>query len=129
MEKYMTDQRRLLLDFLREHNDRQYSVDDIAEKLCGQGISKSAVYRNIDKLVKEGCVQKSAVDGSRRFLYRYVEGKGCCEHLHLKCVSCGRMYHLDCATSDVIIKLANSRGFFKVNGKLTILYGMCASCE
>ena len=128
MEKYLTGQRKLLLDFLREHNDRQFSVDDIADKLCGNGISRSAVYRNIDTLVKEGSVQKSAVEGSRKFLYRYVENEKCCEHLHMKCLTCGRIYHLDCATSDVIIKLANSRGYFKVNGKLTVLYGLCTEC-
>lgn len=126
--KYMTDQRRLLLDFLKEHSDRQYTVEDIACELCSQGISKSAVYRNIDALVKEGCVQKSALEGNRRFLYRYVEGQECCEHLHMKCLSCGKMFHLDCATSDVIVKLANSRGYFKVSEKMTVLYGMCNAC-
>jgi len=128
MEKYITGQRRLLLDFLKRHSDRQFSIDDIAEQLCGAGISKSAVYRNMDKLAAEGSVQKSAVEGSRKFLYRYVEGQDCCEHLHMKCLACGKLYHLDRDTSDVIIKLANSRGYFKVNGKMTVLYGTCTSC-
>ena len=129
MTKYVTGQRKLLLDFLREHSDRQFSIDDIALELCADNlISKSAVYRNIDKLVKEGAVQKSAADGSRKFLYRYLECGECSEHLHMKCLSCGKMFHLDGETSDLIIKLANSRGIMKVDRRKTLFYGVCKNC-
>lgn len=130
MEKYITGQRKILLDFLREQCDRQFSVEEIANELCtGRAISKSAVYRNIDTLVREGVVQKSAAEGSRKFLYRYIADNACSDHLHMKCLVCGKLYHLDSQSTETILKLANRSGSFRVNEKKTILYGMCKDCE
>ena len=36
-------------------------------------------------------------------MFQYVdEGRHCREHLHLKCVQCGRIYHLDCHFMDEV---------------------------
>ena len=129
MEKYITGQRKVLLDFLCSHCDRQFTIEEITKALCGDNtISKSAIYRNIDKLVREGSVQKSAAEGSRKFCYRYVEDTGCSDHLHMKCVICGRLYHLDSEATQTILKLAQMNGSFRVNEKKTVLYGMCGNC-
>ena len=39
MQKYSTKQRRALLDYLREHADETFSVDEISEALSAAGIS------------------------------------------------------------------------------------------
>ena len=68
MKKYHTEQRRRLLSFLQEHSDRQFSVEEIAEYLCGDGtISVSSIYRNINAMAAEGA-------GWREILTWYYTG-------------------------------------------------------
>ena len=47
MPEYSTKQRTLLLDFLGTHADETFCVDFICSRLGSQGVSKSAVYRNL----------------------------------------------------------------------------------
>ena len=47
MAKYLTRQRKRLLEYLSEHTDEQISARQIAEDLEADQISISAVYRNI----------------------------------------------------------------------------------
>lgn len=130
MEKYKTCQRKVLADFFKEHCDRYFSVEEIAESLCGrENISKSAVYRNIDKLVQEGSLQKTAEEGSRRFLYRYVDSESCTSHLHLKCLSCGSVLHMSDSETDMILEKVRKDSSFVIDGKKTVLYGMCEKCR
>ena len=45
MKKYDTRQRDYLISFLNQHPDQLLSVRQIAQELCAQQISLSAVYR------------------------------------------------------------------------------------
>ena len=55
MKNYSTEQRKLLLSFLKNHCDAQFTVEEIAAQLHGGcSISVSSVYRNIDRLVADG---------------------------------------------------------------------------
>ena len=54
MSKYMTKQRKALLNYLSAHADEKLSAKQIEENLSGEGISISAVYRNLSDLEKEG---------------------------------------------------------------------------
>ena len=126
--KYSTKQRRMLLDFLAAHPDEAFSASQIADCLSGDGISKSAVYRNIDMLVREGALQKSAEKGSRRFLYRYVNCEQCTSHLHMKCIECGCIYHMDDEETGRILSAVALGSSFKIDEKKTVLYGMCVKC-
>ena len=129
MEKYLTGQRKILIDYLSSHSDRYFSVDDIVREVCSDGsISKSAVYRNIDMLVREGALQKSAEKGSRRFLYRYVNCEQCTSHLHMKCIECGCIYHMDDEETGRILSAVALGSSFKIDEKKTVLYGMCVKC-
>ena len=83
MKKYATDQREILLSFLREHPDQQFSIEEISEQLCiGNVISLSTIYRNINKLVEEEAVRRFAKEGSRKFLYQFIGDGTCSEQLH-----------------------------------------------
>ena len=129
MEKYLTGQRKLLLDFLRSHSDRYFSVDEIVQALCKDHcISKSAVYRNVDMLVREGVLQKSAEKGSRKFVYRYVDNARCVSHLHMKCVQCGSILHMDDEETRIILSAVAKGSSFRIDEKKTMLYGMCVNC-
>ena len=57
MKKYDTRQRDYLISFLNEHPDQLLSVRQIAQELCAQQISLSAVYRNLSQLEAEGLIR------------------------------------------------------------------------
>ena len=127
MEQYSTKQRRLLLGFLSKNADIQFTVEEIADRLSEKKISKSAVYRNINKMADEGIVERFIVEGSKKLLYQYVGDDECLSHLHLKCSICGTIVHADCNITSEIAKAASSTGF-TLDRRKTILFGVCSSC-
>ncbi len=130
-EEYITGQRKLLTDFLKDHSDRYYTAAELTKALVDSGaqISKSAVYRNIDSLVKKGELQKSAEKGTRSFSYRYLNCRSCLSHLHMKCLSCGKILHMDDRESQIIARTVERSSAFLLDGQKTMLYGMCERCK
>ena len=62
-------------------------------------------------------------------MFQYVdEGRHCREHLHLKCVRCGRIYHLDCHFMDEVRAHLMAEHGFTLQCEGSVLYGMCRSC-
>lgn len=129
MKKYATQQRQMLLAFLKEHSDEQFSVEELFERLCpDEGISISAIYRNISQMAAEGSVQRFSKPGSRKFLYQYVGGEDCREHLHLKCEKCGQIFHMDDQSMQTLLLAAMRSDGFSIDTRKTVLYGLCKSC-
>lgn len=126
MKRYNTTPRKRLLSFLKAHYDRQFTVEEIAEKVTG--ISISTIYRNVGKMVEEGSVQRFSIDGSRKFLYQYFDEDNCSRHLHLKCVSCGFIFHVEENLMSAILASA-VKNEFRIDRKKTILYGSCKHCS
>lgn len=60
--------------------------------------------------------------------YQAMDPGHCDAHLHLKCVGCGRLIHLDTGVSDTLqADLLRAAGF-TVDGRSTTIYGTCAAC-
>ena len=57
----MTKQRKALLAFLSAHADEELTARQMEQALSEQGISISAVYRNLADLEKEGKVRRKSV--------------------------------------------------------------------
>ncbi len=129
MAKYLTKQRKLLLDFLAEHTDETLSAGQIADALSGKEISTSAIYRNLAALEQEGRLKRSARPGSQEAYYRFTDDKECQGHLHLSCLRCGKTVHVEEAETDALThQLAKSEGF-ALDREDTVLYGICADCQ
>ncbi len=127
MKGYETEQRRRLFSFFLDHPDTHFTIDELSRSV--EGISLSAIYRNISKMLDEGTVRRFQKDGCRKFLYQYVAGDECAGHLHLKCNSCGRILHMDQNIAQAIISAAKKNNRFEVDKAATIIYGRCISCE
>ncbi|MGN0349326.1 MAG: Fur family transcriptional regulator [Roseburia sp.] len=128
---YATANRKKILDFLRKNSDRTVSVQDIDCYLKRQDseVNLTTIYRYLDKLEKEGCVIRYVAKKGGKAVYQYVEeGKNCEEHLHLKCIACGRIHHLDCAFMDEISEHIKKEHGFLLQAKNSILYGFCETC-
>ena len=129
MAKYLTKQRKLLLDFLAEHTDETLSAGQIADALAGKEISTSAIYRNLAALEQEGRLKRSARPGSQEAYYRFTDEEECRGHLHLSCLRCGKTVHVEEAETDALTyQLAKSEGF-ALDREDTVLYGICADCQ
>ena len=89
----------------------------------------STVYRLIDRLVKEGTVKRFPKERGRGFVYQIVAGRACRSHLHLRCVSCGRLLHLDGAVSEEISEKLLSACGFSLREDETVLSGVCGICR
>ena len=100
---YNTKTRQLILDYLINNRQHAVSASNILEHLEAEGASPNptTVYRYLDKLAGEQRIMKYVADKGEKAVFQYVdEGRHCREHLHLKCVQCGRIYHLDCHFMD-----------------------------
>lgn len=130
MKEYTTEQRKLLLAFLKEHCDQPFSIEEIALHLGDKsGISISAIYRNIGKLAADGEVQRFTKENSRKFYYQYIGDHICSEHLHLMCNKCGQVFHMDNQLTESLLHFAFQNNAFEIDKKKTILYGFCNSCS
>ena len=72
---------------------------------------------------------KYVADKGEKAVFQYVdEGRHCREHLHLKCVQCGRIYHLDCHFMDEVRAHLMAEHGFTLQCEGSVLYGLCRSC-
>jgi len=130
MKGYNTGQRRLLAEFLERHMDQPLSAEQIAEMISAEGgeISLSAVYRNIERMEKDGLVRRSSSGEGRRAVYQYIGG-ACAKHLHMQCTNCGDIIHLDDNATNAMRMAVRSCGDFSIDERRTVLYGCCGNCS
>jgi len=121
-----------ILEFLKKNSDRTVAVADIDHYLKAQDceVNITTIYRYLDKLAKDGTVIKYVAEKGNQAVYQYVElGHHCEEHLHLQCVKCGKIIHLECEFMDEISEHILKDHGFKLQCKNSILYGMCSACQ
>jgi Fur family ferric uptake transcriptional regulator len=131
MAEYNTEQKKLLLDFLEKNHDSSYTIDEITNELKARGatVGKSTVYRLMTRLVEEKRVKRQLSDGSRKAIYRITLDSHCHNHLHLQCIKCGKVLHLDEEVSDKLLDTVKQINNFSVSEEDTVLMGKCADCK
>jgi len=129
MNKYSTQQRRVLIDYFDSHRDQQLTVREIAEGLETERISVSAVYRNLSDLAEEGKIKKILKEGSRETSYQFTDAQECRENLHLICRGCGKTVHLGKEDTERLAQNLSEQKHFKLDKKETVLYGLCEACN
>ena len=122
MAEYKTEQRRVILEFIKEHNELALSADGWKKMLGEAGclIGRTTLYRTLVKLEREGEV--ISTKEHRHTKYQYVDCRH--EHLHLKCTGCGKLFHLSHEHSHAIRSSLPKE--FSVNN---VIYGICAECK
>jgi Fur family ferric uptake transcriptional regulator len=127
MKEYHTEQKRMLLDFLEQNRAHSFTIEEIAGGLAGEHApGKSTVYRLMNQLVEAGVVRRFVRGNSRHFVYQLMQ-ETCRNHLHCRCTSCGKLYHLDEETSRFMGQLLQKNGFMLDGGQTTLL-GTCRGC-
>ena len=129
---YNTKQKEKLLDYLIKNKEKHTNVQEISACLNAEGtpVGVATIYRQLDKLVDKGIVRKYAFDGKTCACYQYIDSeRGCHNHFHLKCLSCGRLIHLDCDhLAEISDHIAKEHGF-QIDSSQTVFYGICSDCS
>ncbi|MBQ0084593.1 MAG: transcriptional repressor [Clostridiales bacterium] len=117
---------------MADNKDKHLTADDLVDILRknGQNVSRTTVYRTLEKLVSEDKVRKYLFERNESACYQFLEnGKTCHEHFHLKCTVCGRLTHLDCEhIKNLCSHILDDHGF-TVDLSKTVLYGVCRECK
>ncbi|MBO4242615.1 MAG: transcriptional repressor [Clostridiales bacterium] len=140
-EVYMTDKKGYktkhqgeLIDYLKTIPGKHVTAGEICScmKANGSTIGTATVYRQLEKLVSEGTINKYIVDEGSSACYEFVpDGEHCKAEncYHLKCSSCGKLIHMECdEVAQLTCHIKEHHGF-KVDPKRTVFYGICSDCE
>lgn len=126
---YRTEGKQQLMDFFVDHPDCQFTAEEIYQTLSRDGVKtgKSSVYRQLSGLCEEHLVRRFRAEGAE-YLYQYMGARDCAHHFHLKCMSCGRVLHLECGMSEeLLLHIRNNHGFSVDSGR-SMLFGVCEAC-
>ncbi len=128
MKKYETKQRRMLLEFFKSNVHTAFSARQLGEIFAQEGISQSAIYRNLSQMEQENLLCRSTHAGEKEALYRYIDPVACRGHLHLVCTECGETSHVSRKVSDELSHAAKESHGFSVSFQGATLYGTCEEC-
>ena len=127
-EPYRTKARTEMMRYLEENRLRTVSAEDILQDLQKSGlrISATTVYRNLEKLCQEHIVMKFVAEKGEKAVYQLEHAeKQCKEHLHLKCLKCGTVIHMDCGFMEEVESHLKEGHGFTLQCEGSVLYGVC----
>lgn len=131
-QSYNTKSRKLILQFLESKSETTVSVGDIMEylKCMGEGVNQTTVYRYLNKLVSDKKVLKFSEDEGGKAVYQIVGHKHCCDgHIHIQCIKCGKLLHLDCDFMEGFKEHLKEEHDFSLKCESSLLYGVCSKCS
>lgn len=131
---YRTRQRELLMQYLETVPGTHITVADICDyfRREGSSIGQTTVYRQLERLVEEGVVNKYFIDANGPACFEYVPGGAHLETeycFHCKCEKCGRLIHLHCDELAGIRKHLLEHHHFTMDPMRTVFYGICDQCS
>ena len=134
MEKqiYNTRIKKKILERFADNAEKTYSAKDVHEALLkdGEKVNITTVYRNLDTMTGDGMLIRFKDGVSEKAIYKYSGKQGNCRsHLHMKCVECGEVIHLDCHFMNEIRTHIKSEHGFRLICSSSVIYGVCKNCE
>jgi len=132
--EYQTEQRKTLVDFMKKNRESSFTIEELVIRMqsdlaSGSVPGKSTVYRLMQKIVSEGTVKRFVKGNSRQFVYQITGCEHFDKHLHLKCVECGKLFHMSNQLSDDVFKQIFADSNFSIDEEQTVLFGKCAECR
>jgi len=130
---YKTHQKQDLINFLRNHADQSFTIDEIVEKMKAESgdantPGKSTIYRLMPRLMEENIVKCFTRGRGYKSTYQIIGGEHCHHHMHMKCTGCGRLIHMSDAESDKILSQIRMLNHFNVDLSQSLLFGRCEGC-
>ena len=128
---YKTRQREEIAEYLASIPGQHVTAGDICAHFKDQGraVGTATVYRQLERMIAEGTVQKYIIDESSSACFAYLGADACAERCyHCKCERCGRLIHMECAELNHIASHLQADHGFRLNPMRTVFYGVCADC-
>ena len=130
---YKTFSHSKIIEYLEANRDRMVKVQDIDNYLKDTGIevNNSTIYRYLNKLSNDGVIMKYVANKGEMSSFQYVgdSGHNCREHLHLRCVRCEKIIHLECGFMKEIENHVMNHHGFSLICESSVLYGICRECR
>lgn len=131
--KYKTKHSAELIAYLQSIPGRHFTVGDVGDYFKGRGkpMGTTTIYRQLDRLVEEGLVNKYIIDATSPACFEYVgeshlEGEETC--FHCKCEKCGKLIHMHCGELEMIQAHLKAEHSFMLDPLRTVFYGICSDC-
>lgn len=129
---YNTSNRTKIIEYLENNKDRVVTVADISEYLekCNSNVNITTIYRFLDKLIQDKKVIKYSAENGKKATFQYVGSDNHCnEHLHIKCVECGKIEHLECDFMKELSEHIEGKHGYTIQCENSIIYGVCEKCR
>lgn len=126
---YITRQQRAVLACIESCAGGCATATELAELLHqqGQSIGLTTVYRQLEKLEKQGMVHKIVTDEGARYQFCDCHRRGH-DCFLMKCERCGKVEHVDCDHLGPLYAHMYEAHHFRINPQRTLFYGLCQSC-
>ncbi len=129
---YRTRAQQELLTYLRSRPGVHHTASELRDHFADAGtpIGTATIYRQLERFVAEGQIQKYFIGTGESACYAFVDSSASCSsHFHCKCEQCGKLIHLECEElNDMRKHLLEHHGFTWDAGK-TVFYGICDNCR
>ena len=131
--KYNTRHRDRILKYLEGMSGVHITASDVCDHFRDQGeaIGQSTVYRQLERLVDEGVLNKYNIDSSSPACFEYTgHGSQTCGEVcfHCKCEKCGKVIHLHCDEIKELKDHMMAEHHFMLDPVRTVYYGICEEC-
>lgn len=130
--QYKTKNRDLLFEYFEEVKGKHFTVNDVSRFFDGRGqhIGTTSIYRQLEKMLDEGIVNKYTIDQNSSACFEYVGGvhKEQDECFHCKCEKCGKLLHIHCDDLSAVKQHLLQHHDFILNPLRTVFYGLCEEC-
>ena len=123
---YSTDHKKALIDLFSNNQDKIYSANNLINEFNGK-INKATIYRQLLSLEGENIIRKTYNEKTNTYEYQYA--RDCFNHLHLRCIKCGKIIHLECKEVLEFITHIENEHEFKVDLYQSTLSGYCNKCK
>ena len=129
---YKTKHREALIQYLEQRAGTYLTAAEICLELKQQGteIGQATVYRQLERMVDEGIVNKYIIDENSPACFEYIgkDSHSCEVCFHCKCEKCGKLIHLHCEELEGIQAHLQQEHHFLLNPMRTVFYGLCEDC-
>jgi len=126
--KRITQQRRIMVDFVFErhdHFDADELIAGLGQRPDGDKVSRPTVYRTLNELVEAGLLRKMTLGGRAVYEHDY----GYPQHDHLHCQVCNKLIEFHSEELQDIGDAVAREHNFRATGHRLIITGVCRDCS
>lgn len=127
MINYKTEQRKIIMNYLKKNIDRFVNAEEILKYMIEnkQEVGLTTIYRFLNLLEKNNNVRVETKKHTKYYQYLPQDSNN---HLFLKCKNCGKSLDLDCKEFENVNNHIEKEHKFKLDYN-TIIYGTCDTCS